>query len=608
MRHSITIPALLLLLTAMCPFPALAGRETVAGSVLGDSIAAAGEVFVLTNDQLRHYNINTLEDVLDMLPGVSYWSRGPSGSPAAFSVDGRAYSGVTLLVNGVPYGDPYNGLPLSRFVPLSRLIQVEVVFSSSPALTGRSSSGSIINLVIEEGGREGPLAVAEFTNGRSNRRSRRVWFSTPRSYLNFTLAYDEYLHDATLGLVREPSALIGEYDSRAILADLSLVSDDGHEFSLRFHRYEDTYRGTEYLPASHEFSFSGEDVRYSGFSSRLEYRSGRFSAAVGKRLVEMKRFTGWTSGLELDAEARLTVSPFGFPLRFFALASRATFENRIWDVPFEPEYGYYQGGATAGGSVPGSILVRAGVYGGYHDRSGGWIGGEAAFSRGDEEGFSQSLIVARRFRTPAAEELFQPELEIGLDGFEAPTSGNPDLDPGISDEIGINAGFRRHLQLGFFYREERNGAVLSGSPVLHYQEGPDTEVAGVRGRSRAEWRFLGMDWGYCAGGEYFGKRSDNTAGIPEFRAYAGVYVRRLSFKETEKLTLRFDSYITGESRWGAVELEGYNVHNISLSLTVMSAVVRCEMRNLFDKGYETVPGFWMPERHFRMGVQWYFFD
>ena len=42
------------------------------GSAAADSVSLPGEVYVLTADDLHDYNINTFDDILEIIPGVSF--------------------------------------------------------------------------------------------------------------------------------------------------------------------------------------------------------------------------------------------------------------------------------------------------------------------------------------------------------------------------------------------------------------------------------------------------------------------------------------------------------------------------------------------------------
>jgi len=151
-------------------------------SAAGDTLALPGEVFVLTAEELARFDINTIEDIIEHLPGVSVLQNGPPGSRTLYTIDGRTIKGMTMLVNGVPFNDPYNEDPLARFLALSRVRRIEVIYSSSPSLTGRASS----SWRREAGSLPSPPAISrgEGTDASRARRGSRhpTHLSTERSH------------------------------------------------------------------------------------------------------------------------------------------------------------------------------------------------------------------------------------------------------------------------------------------------------------------------------------------------------------------------------------------------------------------------------------------
>jgi hypothetical protein len=570
------------------------------GSLAADSLVLPNEAFILTRDDLAEYNINTLHDILEILPGVSSWFAGDPAADAGFSIDGRSSRGATLLINGEPFHDPYSYESLHRFLPLSRLQRVEVVFSGSPMFSGDLSSNGFINLVIEEGGREGPLSIADFTYGRSNRRARRLWFATPEWDVSGALAYDEYLQDAVESYIAVPTKKLGLYDMRSVLSQIAIATGEDQELFVQLHRYEDTYLGTA--------SSSIEDVRHDGFDSKIRYRRSGLSLSLGQRGLEVSRRSGRIEGLLLSGDGRLALSLGGLSVRAFASAERAVFENRLWGVSFDPRFHRVEGGVTAGMRSASGVIWRAGVYGGGHSEIGGYMCGEAGLARASAEGFSSSILVSRRLRLPSARELFQPELASTPEGVALATSGSIDLGPEVSNEITAGLGYSGVLFLDLFYRREKSRIILKGSnPSIYRAEGTG-EVLGTRGRCKRAGSVLGFGYGISLDVEIFGKRSSRTPGVPEFRVLGGASLRRRIFKDSETLALRWDSETTGERAWEGARLGSYSVHDVSVSLSVMDALIKFQWKNVFNVEYETVPGYRMPGRYYQIGIIWKFFD
>jgi hypothetical protein len=575
----------------------------------GDTLALPGEIFVITAEELARFDINTIEDIIEHLPGVSVLQDGPPGSETRYSVDGRTIKGLTLLVNGVPYNDPYNEDPLARFLTLSRVRWVEVIYSSSPSLTGRAESGSVINIVIEEGGREPPVAAGDFTWGANGRKSRKAWFSSPDAFINGTIAYDEYMQDFFESVVDDPTALVGEYNSRSVMLDLTLRGTAGDRVLVRLRTFEDTYNGTRNWPYIRDSLIPPESVRNSGLDSEIRYVRSGVEVSLRQRMVEMDRRTGMTSGLVFGGAVTWHGFAGSTAIKSFVSAERAAFENNLFLISFSPDVDRFEGGITAGGDA-GAFRWRGGISAGTMTGSGFYAGGEAALSRGNERGLYQTLIIARRVRTPTTEELYQPELPYLPNADPLSTAGNPNLTHETSDEISLALGYGTAVTTDLFARFERSRIILEGSePSVYMSEGSD-DVFGLRAslRGGGSTGVASFDYHWRLTGYWFADRAEITPGVPEYHVHGGLWLSRPSFKKTELFTIGVFASDTGSRFFHGTELGRYALLDLSASITVMGAVVKFEMKNVLDEKYETVPGMYMPGSHYRFGINWRLFD
>jgi hypothetical protein len=608
MRRALLAIAIVLLWPRMLP------SAELPGSIAGDSLLMPTEVFVITREDLIERNVHTLDDILRLLPGVSLWREGPHDAEGGVSIDGRTWRGVNLLVNGLPAIDGYTLESLSRFLPLSRLLRVEVSYSGSPCFSGDLSSRGFINVVLEEGGRESPASEIDFTYGTSNRRARRVWFATPRAHMSAALAYDEYLQDGIDAYPAIPNRRLGLDDMRSVRAELAMQTSAGDEVRLTFQRYEESYVGTSYP------GIGNEDVRRSGFGSEILFRRAGFSGSITQRVLDLSRFSGRIRERSLGAGARWSGRVLGLGVRAFGSAARSEFENDYrWinsagapavgrkDGHFAPSFDRFEGGITAGGKASSSVTWRLGAFGGSHSAVGRYGGAEVAVGKRWSELFSQDVIFARRLRIPSAEELFQPALTRTFDGSDDATTGNPDLVPEIADELSI--GFRlSSVSLCLFGREERSRILLSGADSAVYASDGRGAVAGARGRFAGRAKIVGFDCLLSVGIEGYPERGALADGVPLYRALGEVGVQRRVFAGSELFSLKLNSEAAGERRWGGATLPPYRVFNVSASISIMSARVTYEYKNILNERYETIPGYTMPLRHYLIGVFWELLD
>ncbi len=588
------------------------------------SLAFPGEVYVITAEQLKNYNINTFQDILDLLPGVDSWREGPPASPSGCSVDGTGGGGITLYLNGHPFCNIQTSEPLSGFLPLSRLTRVEVIYSGTPMLTGDASGSGAINVVTEEGGREAPFSEMDFTYGRSNRRARRIWFSTPRSYISGTIAYDAYLQDAfvpTSGIGR-----IGKYHSKSVLADLSLTGEEGESIMFRLQRYEDVYEGTYYS--------GSEEVRRDGFSSRLYYRRDNLSIGIFQDELNRKDSSGELAGLKTAARASYRSRAGEILLRGYLRVDHNSLESSLKKiytdttytiingetlyvnvdkkkrkVPREPEDIYkIEGGVVAGGDIREGLRWRAGLFGGDHSETGRYWEGEGGVVKIHQSGLKYSAMVSHRTRLPSPVELFYPVADSTFTGDYITTGGNRSLDPETSLELALGVEYRSGVSFHLLAR--RKSSAITGRedfPVM-VNRGESFNIVGLRGRLSRDGKLWRFQWGWKGHFQIFPHGWEEVYGITRYRIGSDFFISTEVFKQTEVLRLRWSAGLTGRRNWYDNDPGSCMVHDVGLSMTILGAVIRGEYKNVLDEEYETVPGFSMPGRYWMMGIYWEFFD
>jgi outer membrane receptor protein involved in Fe transport len=113
-------------------------------------------VSILTARDLEASPAAVADDVLRQLPEFSLFRRSSSlvSHPTAqgVSLRGIGPSGVSrtlVLLDGVPFNDPFGGWVYWTKVPLDNLQQIEVVDSPSSSLYGNYAMGGVINLVTK---------------------------------------------------------------------------------------------------------------------------------------------------------------------------------------------------------------------------------------------------------------------------------------------------------------------------------------------------------------------------------------------------------------------------------------------------------------------------
>ena len=131
-------------------------------------------VSVLRREDIRHSPAVVADDVLRQLPTFSLFRRTSSLSshPTAqgVSLRGIGPSGVSrtlVLLDGVPFNDPFGGWVYWTRVPLESVDRIEVVDNSSSSLYGNYAMGGVINLVTAPAARRALDVRTQYGNRQS---------------------------------------------------------------------------------------------------------------------------------------------------------------------------------------------------------------------------------------------------------------------------------------------------------------------------------------------------------------------------------------------------------------------------------------------------------
>lgn len=108
----------------------LAAQAATPPSLNGDSV-------VLTQDDIKLLNVDTVVDLLNRLPGVS-------ATQSSISLQGSASKHVLVLLDGRPLNNPVTGLVDLSGIPADRLAELKVIKGSGAVQYGDNTSGGVV--------------------------------------------------------------------------------------------------------------------------------------------------------------------------------------------------------------------------------------------------------------------------------------------------------------------------------------------------------------------------------------------------------------------------------------------------------------------------------
>ncbi len=105
-------------------------------------------VEVISRDDIQRAEVQTINDVLKLVPGVDVRQRGGFGVQTDISINGGTFDQITILLNGMPLTSPQTGHNAADFpVSLNDIVRIEVLEGAAGRLFGASAFSGAINIV-----------------------------------------------------------------------------------------------------------------------------------------------------------------------------------------------------------------------------------------------------------------------------------------------------------------------------------------------------------------------------------------------------------------------------------------------------------------------------
>jgi outer membrane cobalamin receptor len=143
-----------------------AGSTDVVASRVADAAAEVGRrEVIVTREEIADLPVQTVQDLLAVLPGLGLTRRGARGVQADLNLRGGSFEQSVVMVNGVRVNNPQTGHHnLDLFIPLEAIERVEVLFGPGSAVHGPDAFGGAVNIITGVSHR----AVAQFRLGEND--------------------------------------------------------------------------------------------------------------------------------------------------------------------------------------------------------------------------------------------------------------------------------------------------------------------------------------------------------------------------------------------------------------------------------------------------------
>jgi len=241
---------------------------------------APGSITIITREELKKQNIQTVDDAFETLSGI-FVKRNKGLMDSTASVRMRGFRGdqyTLVLLDGQPLNDAYTGGLEWGMLPVSSIERIEVIRGAASALYGGNAMGGVINIITKT-----PRNLeAEATAGYGTYDTLRYRLSAGNRFwdrLSLRIGYEE---EKTDGYVTTPVA-------QSISAGAGNVSggypmDDKYGDPTRWVVGDKGKNGAEHqnfnAKASFDFSDTGK-VSFTGILGTHEYDYGEPNTYMG---------------------------------------------------------------------------------------------------------------------------------------------------------------------------------------------------------------------------------------------------------------------------------------------------------------------------------------
>jgi vitamin B12 transporter len=557
-------------------------------------------VTVITREEIQNSQAKDITQLLDGTQGVTMSSNGGLGKATGIRLRGTDSKHVLVLIDGVRIGSATLGIAAFQDIPLAQVERIEIVRGPRSQLYGADAVGGVIQIFTRKGGAgEGISAEAEY--GSHNTRRVALGVGGSREGLDYNLRVAELRSDGFSALKNNNPDEDG-YRNRSFSGYL------GYRFSNQLKLSVTALRATgenEYDSAWGPTDLYDTDFLEQSLSTSLEYAPSEIwdiTLAVGESRDETTNFTNsslssffntqrrqfsWQNDIALGDESVLTL---GFDFLRDQVDGTSSYSVNQRDN--KALFAQYQ-------TMLGLNDFVLGLRHDDNESFGDHNTGNIAWGRELTDNLRVVASYGTGFRAPTFNDLY----------YQDPwgSSGNPNLTPEESRSVELSLRGRQswgEWNLNLF-RTDIEGLIdwVEIGPFTYQPQNVDQAridglEAGV-GTQLADWRLAAnltlLDPRNRTSGKLLTDRSERALRVDVDRAFANTEVGATLKARSHNFSNATNTLGTA----GFATLDLRVARHLSPDWTL-----RGQIRNLFDRDYETIRTYNTGGREFFVSVHY----
>jgi len=548
-------------------------------------------VTVITRDDIDRLQDHDLVELLDGQPGLTISSNGGLGKSTSIRLRGTGSGHVLVLIDGIRIGSATLGETAFQHLPLQQIERIEIVRGPVSHLYGAGAIGGVIQIFTRKG-QEGRRINAEAGYGSHNTRSSTLGISGADNNTHYSLGISQLKSDGFSTLKGNNPDKDG-YRNQSFTAQLSHRFSDDLKLGINI-LHADGNNELDRSPATKDYS---ADFLQQSISGKLDYSLTQWwdlSLSLGETKDESTNFTNgsrssffdterhqvsWQNNFFIGDEVILTLG-MDF-LRDKVDGSSSYSEDK------RDNSGYFIQYQGTTGANNFTLALR-------HDDSDAFENsntGNIAWGYNLSSGLQVNTSYGTAFKAPTFNDLYYP------------FSGNPDLSPEKSKSIELGLKGKQgwgHWSLNAFQTDIKDliawAPIALGSPIWKPKNINEVRIKGLEASintALAGWDITGnltlIDPRDTTTNKLLVKRHKRALRVDINHSFGKTHVgatlqaRSHSFNDTQN-----NQRVGG---FGTIDLRAS--HQLTSNWQI-----RSEIRNLFNKEYETIRGYNTDNRTF----------
>ncbi|MBR9866223.1 MAG: TonB-dependent receptor [Oceanospirillales bacterium] len=555
-------------------------------------------VSVITAEEIQRSQVDSAKAAINLLPGVNFTSSGARGQSAALYTRGTESDHTLILLNGIRIGTPTAAGTRLELIPVEQIEKIEFVRGPRSALYGSDAIGGIIQIFTKKSNNQASGSIA-LTLGDQGTQKLTGSYSQPYSdtgSLSVVLSADH--HD---GIDVHDDAETDKDGYRNLSANIAVNQQltDRIDLNLQAIKWQGNSEFDNEYGGGNESDFENE--LYSG---RISYSGDRFDSALSTAFIKDDNLT-YGDGIRRKQGSRYVTERTQVNwLNSFYInnSSISAGLDYLDDDLRESTVSYTVSSRETKAAFVGLLHegnnYQAELSGRFTDDE--QFGENTTYSVGYAYQFEQVKVAISHgtaFKAPTFDDLYYP-LSYGY-------QGNPDLKPEESEttEISLSGNSAALWEISFYKTDIHN--LISINDTWTTVENTDkAEIEGVD----ASYRIAYGNWNHTLAYQYVNAKDAATGKKLRFRPQDTVKWQ-INYADNQwsagsEIIWEGKRYTTADN---SSSLPAFAIANIYSTYQITPEwTLGGRIENLFDKQYQTNPGYNTQDRLLTVSARYSF--